>query len=319
MRRGTRGALIALVAAAAAPTATAAAAQKPGATTGAASNIAPQTAALNGSVNPRGQATTYFFKYGPTRQYGAQTAVTPVGQGTTAVKVTAALAGLAPATVYHYRIVAQNATGTTQGNDRTFKTRRQPLGVTLAGTPNPVATGAGTTLAGTLTGTGNAGRNVVLQSNPWPYTQGFLNAANPQVTDASGNFAFPVLSVPVNTQFRVLMPQRPAVASPIVVVGTTTHVTTHLSVHRHRRSGHLHFYGSILPPMDGTQVLVQKFKDEQWKTIATTNAKHVNSARSKYTKWIWNRRGGRYRVIHQAPDPHVPSLGRTIRVRHTRR
>jgi hypothetical protein len=297
--------------------ATAAAATRPTATTGGVSNLTPQSASLNGSVNPRGSVTSYFFRYGTTKSYGAQTPTVGVGAGTRASKVTVPIAGLAPATTYHYRIVAQNVAGQTRGTDRTFRTKPQPLGVTLAGNPNPVRTGAGATLAGTLTGTGNAGRQVVLQSNPWPYTQGFLNVANPQVTDAAGNFSFPILSVPVNTQFRVLMPQKPEVVSPIVVEGTTTQVTTHLRVHRHRHSGRLHFWGSILPPMDGTQVFVQKFVGTVWTNIGSTSARHRNGARSVYSKWIWQRRGGRYRILHDANGPHVPSLGRTIRVRHT--
>ena len=62
----------------------------------------------------------------------------------------------------------------TLGGDRTFKTLRQPLGVVLAATPNPAPFNGPTTLAGTLTGTGNANRSVVLQANPFPYTQGFV-------------------------------------------------------------------------------------------------------------------------------------------------
>ena len=48
--------------------------------------------------------------------------------------------------------------------------------MTLAATPNPIAPGGATTLAGQLTGTNNVNRDVVLQSNPCPYTQGFLTA-----------------------------------------------------------------------------------------------------------------------------------------------
>jgi hypothetical protein len=235
-RLGTTG--LALAVALAVP-GVASAAARAVATTGAASNVAQSTASLNGTVNPRGSATVYLFEYGPTTSYGGVTALTPVGSGTKAVKVTVPIGGLAPATTYHYRLFVSSPTGTrrAKGRDRTFKTMRQPLGVTLYGTPNPVRTGSSTTLAGTLTGTGNAGRQVVLQANPWPYTQGFLNVSNSLVTDASGNFAFPVLSVPVNTQFRVLMPQKPEVASPVVVVGALVRVTTHVRVTRGSRAG----------------------------------------------------------------------------------
>ena len=122
--------------------------------------------------------------------------------------------------------MAQNRLGITKGAHRTFKTKPQPLGVTLAATPNPAKVGKPTVLAGQLTGTNNANRGVVLQSNPFPYLQGFANVGNALVTDASGNFSFPLLSLPVTTQFRVLMSQRPAVVSPIVVAGAALRVGT---------------------------------------------------------------------------------------------
>jgi len=222
------------------------------------------------------------------------------------------------ATTYHYRIVATNSQGATAGADRTFRTQRQPLGVSLAGNPNPIRTGSSTTLAGTLSGTGNANRQVVLQANPWPYAQGFLPVANPQVTDANGNFAFPILSQSVNTQYRVLMPQKPEVQSPIVVVGTKVRVTTHVRVTRGSRSGIVRLSGSLIPPMDGTQVLIQKFVNDTWVNIGSTTARHVSSSRSSYRKSVRQRHPGRYRVYHNAPEPHVPNVGKTVRVRHVR-
>jgi hypothetical protein len=309
---------VALVLALALPAA-ASAATKPTVSTGRATGVTQSTATLHGSVNPRGAATTYSFQYGLTRKYTAQTPVTAVGSGTTAVRVAAAIGGLAPATTYHYRVLATNAVGATAGGDRTFKTPRQPLGVSLAGNPNPVRTGGATTLGGTLSGTGNANRQVVLQANPWPYSQGFVSVSNPQVTDANGNFSFPVLAVNVNTQFRVLMPQKPGVASPIVVLGTKVRVTTHVRVTRGSRSGRVRLYGSLLPAMDGTQVAIQKFVHDKWTTIGSTTARHKSASRSTYSKTVRQRHPGRYRVVHVAPEPHVPNIGKTVRVRHVRR
>ena len=44
---------------------------------------------------------------------------------------------------------------------------------------------------GTLSGTGNASRQVVLQSNPFPYTQGFANTTNVQLTGRAGRLRVP--------------------------------------------------------------------------------------------------------------------------------
>ena len=49
---------------------------------------------LNGSVNPNGRATTWFFEYGTSASYGSQTAVQNAGTGDGAVPVSAAIAGL---------------------------------------------------------------------------------------------------------------------------------------------------------------------------------------------------------------------------------
>ena len=122
------------------------------------------------------------------------------------------------------------------------------LGVTLGATPNPIAPGGATTLAGQLTGTNNAGRQIVLQGNPFPYLQGFVNVTNPQVTDAAGNFSLPLLSVRVTTQYRVQMPARPEVVSPIVVLGAAVQVRTDAKkVARHRHSVSVRFRGSVSP------------------------------------------------------------------------
>src|SRR5215212_7800518 len=77
----------------------------PAITTGAVSNLAPTTAVLNGTVDPNGTATSYIFQYGPTRLYGAATPQGSAGGGNKGVRVSAAIAGLAPATTYHYRLV----------------------------------------------------------------------------------------------------------------------------------------------------------------------------------------------------------------------
>jgi hypothetical protein len=93
----------------------------PAATTGPAGAVTTQSATLSGSVNPNGVATTYHFEYGTTAAYGSTSYTTGAGAGG-AVAASAVLGGLSPATTYHYRIVATNSGGVTQGVDRTFTT-----------------------------------------------------------------------------------------------------------------------------------------------------------------------------------------------------
>src|SRR3954471_3597620 len=73
-------------------------AARPAAATGGASNVTFSSARVNGSADPNGTATSYYFQYGTTRAYGIQTAATPVGAGRNPVRVSTDLFGLAPAT-----------------------------------------------------------------------------------------------------------------------------------------------------------------------------------------------------------------------------
>jgi len=124
------------------------AASSPTVATGAATTIRNHSAVLNGSVNPNGASTQYWFVWGPTTAYGGTSGHHGAGNGTRSVSVNVTASGLLPGTVYHYRMIAQNAFGTTMGRDRTFKTTGHPLpGVVTGSVTNLSAFG------GTLNGT----------------------------------------------------------------------------------------------------------------------------------------------------------------------
>ena len=91
-------------------------------TTGSVGSVNKDSAMVNGSVNPNGGSTTYYFEYGGSVDYGSKTSVLNIGAGTTAISVRTALTGLALGANYHYRIVASNSGGTSYGNPQTFKT-----------------------------------------------------------------------------------------------------------------------------------------------------------------------------------------------------
>ena len=100
-------------------------------TTNPATFIASFSATLDGSLNPHGLATTFHFQYGTTTSYGLTTA--PQTQtGNTSRPVTANISSLTAGTIYHFRIVASNAHGTSMGSDKTF--------TTLTATGPPVVT-----------------------------------------------------------------------------------------------------------------------------------------------------------------------------------
>lgn len=298
--------------------AAATAASPPAVTTGTAVKVTQSSATLRGSVNPRDVQTSYAFEYGPTKAYGAATPPVAIGKGTTARPVSADVAGLAPATTYHFRVVATSGAGSSRGADRTFKTAKQPLGLSLQATPNPVPFGKSTTVNGTLSGTDNAGRQVILQQNAFPFTAGFATVGNPQVTSSTGAFAFPILSLTSTTQYRVQVPGR-SVTSPIVTALVAVTVRTEVSSTRVKRGRTVRFAGSITPIRDGAQVAIQKFRDGRWITIGGSVARHYRDDRSKYAVRVKVPRGGSYRVFVGTNSGDIANnVGRTVKIRSFR-
>ena len=214
--------------------------------------------------------------------------------------------------------MAQNSLGMTKGAHRTFKTKPQPLGVTLAATPNPAKAGTPTVLAGQLTGTNNANRGVVLQSNPFPYLQGFANVGNALITDAAGNFTFQLLALPVTTQFRVVMTQNPAVVSPVVVAGAALRVgTSKKKVARYRHSVTVRFRGSVSPQFDGGEISIQRLQGGVWVEKAHTFAKD-RRLQVALPQAAARPPLGPYRVVAQSDGQYVSGTGRTVTIRAPR-
>jgi Ca2+-binding RTX toxin-like protein len=108
----------------------------PSAATEPASEVTGEGALLNATVNSNGAETTYQFEYGTSPSYGSQAPITPesIGAGNEPVSASETLEGLEPETIYHFRIVASSAEGTTYGEDETFATWSE---WTLESPPNP--------------------------------------------------------------------------------------------------------------------------------------------------------------------------------------
>jgi hypothetical protein len=94
----------------------------PTATTGSASSVSGTGATLNGTVNPGGLVTTYYFQYGTTTSYGSTSSSATLPTATTGSSINRTISGLTPTTLYHFRLIASNTSGTSTGNDGTFTT-----------------------------------------------------------------------------------------------------------------------------------------------------------------------------------------------------
>jgi hypothetical protein len=101
-----------------------------GITTLPATDVEPSEATLNGSLDPDGYVTHFYFEYGKTKSYGQKVPVPPgdevgtTAPGSTAVETLAT--NLEPGTTYHFRLVASNESGTSKGGDQIFTTPQAP-------------------------------------------------------------------------------------------------------------------------------------------------------------------------------------------------
>jgi hypothetical protein len=307
-------ALVGVAVLAAAPAAAQAATSRPAATTGLAGGLTPQSATLTGTIDANGLPTAYRFDYGTTAKYGAKTARASAGFGVTRVAATAGVAGLLPATRYHYRIVASNAKGTVRGADRTFTTPKQPLGFSVAMNPNPLPFAGTTVVAGTLGGTGSTNREVQLQQKVWPYTGPFQPVGNVQLTSATGTFAFPLVGLLINAQYRVVTTGKDPVRSPTLTSQVAVAVSTKVK-RRVKRGNRLQFSGRVRPARVGELVGVQKLDGSAWKTMQGSVTRAGTAEYATYKTRVRIRRGGTYRVFIQIKDGSLQSVaGSSVRI-----
>jgi hypothetical protein len=291
----------------------AAAASAPAVTTGSAQSVSFGSAILTGSVNPRGQDTTYFFQYGTTKAYGLQTALADAGAGITTVHVRLAVTGLVPLTKYHFRLIAVNATGAVTGGDNSFTTKKVPLSLAILVAPNPVEFGGTAFVEGALSGTGNGGATVSLQANPFPYLGGFVNVGNPEVTMANGSFSFPVLNMNTVTQFRVVTVGGHRVVSATAVEFVAVRVTSHVG--RARRPHFARIFGTVTPAEDGAQVGILRIVHGRGVLVGGATLHHRDATSSSFSRVV-RVHAGAYRVLVRVTSgAQVSNYGRTLLIR----
>ncbi|MEA2426159.1 MAG: hypothetical protein QOH13_2569 [Thermoleophilaceae bacterium] len=243
---------------------TTAVAAVPTATTGNATGVTQTTVKLNGTVKPNSQDTNWHFEYGTTNAYGTTTPEAgPVASGAGSTNVSADVAGLAPGTVYHYRLVATNASGAIPGKDRTFTTRSA---VSLNSSKTTANFNESVTLAGQVFGTAVAGITVTLQENPYPFA-GWTDIAT-TTTDAAGRYQF-IRAVRANTAWRVVAGTKPPGTSNTAFVLEADLVGLKASTSRPRRGRSVLFTGFSLPARVGSPVYIQRLGRGGWHTVLT--------------------------------------------------
>ena len=301
----------------------AAVASAPGATTGEATNVTSVSATLNGVVNPNKEDTTYYFEYGTTTAYGAKTATATVG-GNAGKDVSADITGLTANTLYHFRLVATNPSGTDVGADKFFTTAQSPYvippgpivgqsSITAAANPTIVVFGRSTVISGQYSFSRNAGAQVQLEENPYPYTGGFKKVGNPVVTDSTGKYSVTV-KPRLHTRYQV---KAGSATSPVVQVRVRTRVSFSVSDSRVSRGQLVRFRGYVSPSHVGRTVRIQRrTASGSFRTIARTTLRRSTGDRSVYSRRIRVNRRGTYRVSMPAHADHLTgtSSRRTIRI-----
>ena len=94
----------------------------PTVSTGPVDSLTSTSAKLGGTINPNGLPAAAYFQWGISASYGNTTPHEPIEGGAGNVSVAVMLNSLSPNTTYHYRAVANNSAGTTEGSDATFTT-----------------------------------------------------------------------------------------------------------------------------------------------------------------------------------------------------
>ena len=162
----------------------------PTATTGAASSLTSTGATLAGTVSSNGTSTTVTFNYGTTTGYGSTVtaAESPLATSASGSSVSAVLTGLTCGTLYHFRVVAVNGTGTTNGSDATFTTSSTTCSAPTAttGTASSI-TSTGATLGGTVSSNGKSTTVTFNYGTTTGYGSSVTAAQSPLATSASGS------------------------------------------------------------------------------------------------------------------------------------
>jgi len=294
---------------------TAVAGTRPAVTTGGTKDVTYGSAILAGTINPEAANTSYYFQYGPTKAYGSQTGIADAGSGTSTVPVALGITGLQPITIYHYRLVAVNATGVTLGSDRSFTTPKIPLSLAILASPNPVVFGGPVVVQGTLSGTGGGNRAVVLQGEVFPFSAGFQNLGNPELTSASGGFSFTMLGASLVTRYRVVTVGTPSIISPVTTENVAVEVTSHLA--KAKRKGRVRVYGSVTPAEAGAQVGVLRVVRGRGVLVGGTSLKAAATAKSSSFSLTVPSHKGVYRVLIRiiTPTGQVSNYGTPLVIR----
>jgi hypothetical protein len=180
--------------------------------------------------------------------------------------------------------------------------------------------GGATTIAGQVSGAGNAGVKVTLEANPYPYTGGFKPTSLTTTTTATGAYSLAV-TPSVNTHYLVIAKTKPPVTSSQTAVTVRVKVTLRLSTLRPAIGHRVTFSGTVTPAHNGKVAQIQRRTSTgAWRTVASATlvaATPVNGiAISKFSRRLRISHNAIYRVrVNPKDGDHAAGTSPTRRVR----
>jgi hypothetical protein len=217
------------------------------------------SATLNGAVNPDGHATSWYFQYGTSTQYGEKTATHSAGSGTSPVTVTENVSGLAPQATYHYRLVATNASGTVTSPDQTMTTP----GPTISSGSSMTTYRHSVRLSGWIPAPANSTVTLFAER----YDQGSFVLIGTVLSDANGNWSYTV-NPAVQTTYKAIWN---GISSPATSINVRPAVSLRLIKGRFLT----HLAGSR--SFGGRVAQLQQLERRGWVTVSRTKLNRASS------------------------------------------
>lgn len=217
------------------------------------------------------------------------------------------IAGLAAAAALPAVASAHHTTGHSGGPGSTANN------VSIKAT-SPIVWGRSTTITGKLTGPGNNGVTVDLQSDPYPFADNGFAPVGSSVTDADGDYGFKP-SPKLHTRYRVVAKASPPVTSQIAVVNVRIRVSRRVSDRTPEAGTRVRFAGRACPEHDGKIAYIQRRTSTgKYRTVARTTLRDTGGECSRYARRVRVRRDGTYRVRVLGDADHWRGTSRRIRL-----
>jgi hypothetical protein len=281
--------------------------------TGPAVDRTTSSATLRGSVNPEGEATTFYFEYGTSSAFGSRTEAGELPAETTTTTIQRGLTSLMPGTVYHYRAVATNASGTTFGASRTFSTH---FAFSVIARPSPVTYRRAPVVQGRLEGGTVSDHRVALEARAYPFDDDFARVGVSQSTDDDGAFRLRAPRQTVPMEYRVTTFDTPPSTSEVIRVPVRARVKASVSGSTISRGSRVRFSGTVAPVRSDYPFVVQRRSGKRWVAVTRGTTAPAGSGRSRFARTVTIRRSGRYRVsVRVDSTRYLPGRSRAIRIR----